>query len=330
MTIAILISMLSSVFTGTVMLLVPHFSPRRFLFAITVAPEFRETGAARAALRRYHAWVGAAMILACAVSLTLDASHPGLGLGLAPLVPVVTAMAEFLRERGRMRPYAAPSAVPVREASISAVPDRLLWWTWLAAVPFAFPLAAALYLRAHWNDIPARYSIHWDFNGHANGWAVKTVHGVYGPLLFAAGFMLLMLIMGLAVYYGSRRAPLRRPVLALMIGMMYFLGGIFTAVALMPLIYFPPAVFLIPVFALIVVVLVWSYRVATANQPAEATPDECWKLGDIYYNRDDPALFVQKRFGIGYTFNFAHPLSWVILAAFLGGIAALVLVLPRG
>ena len=33
----------------------------------------------------------------------------------------------------------------------------------------------------------------------------------------------------------------------------------------------------------------------------------------FYVNSDDPSIFVEKRFGIGYTLNFAHPVSWLIL-----------------
>ncbi len=326
---AILIAVLTSVFLGAVMVLAPHISPRRYLFAITVTPEFRTSDTARAALGRYYAWESSAIVLACVVAIALERT-PGLAIVLAPWLPVVVGLGEFLRERARIRAYAAPAPEAAAAARRPPADGALPRWVALAAVPFAFPLAAALYLRAHWNEIPARYPIHWGINGQPNGWAEKTVRGVYGPLLFAAGLMLLMLMMGLAVYYGSRRGPLRRPVLAMMIAVMYMLGLVFAAVGLMPLIYIPPAAFMIPVFVLMVVVLVWSYRVARANQPEEVTPDECWKLGGIYYNRSDPALFVQRRFGVGYTFNFGNRLSWVILAAFLGGIAALVLVLPRG
>ena len=46
--------------------------------------------------------------------------------------------------------------------------------------------------------------------------------------------------------------------------------------------------------------------------------DRYWKLGQFYFNREDPALFLEKRFGIGWTSNWAHPLSWIILAAIIG------------
>lgn len=56
--------------------------------------------------------------------------------------------------------------------------------------------------------------------------------------------------------------------------------------------------------------------ISIAQQPgsgSDGTPDECWKLGQIYYNPNDPALMVEKRFGVGYTLNFANRLSWLLV-----------------
>jgi uncharacterized membrane protein len=41
--------------------------------------------------------------------------------------------------------------------------------------------------------------------------------------------------------------------------------------------------------------------------------DRYWKLGAFYYNPEDPSIFVEKRFGIGWTLNFARAVSWFIL-----------------
>lgn len=40
--------------------------------------------------------------------------------------------------------------------------------------------------------------------------------------------------------------------------------------------------------------------------------DQYWKLGQFYYNPKDPTLFLEKRFGIGWTINFARPLAWML------------------
>jgi uncharacterized membrane protein len=50
-----------------------------------------------------------------------------------------------------------------------------------------------------------------------------------------------------------------------------------------------------------------------------AAPTEGWIGGMIYYNRQDPSLIVEKRIGIGWTFNFAHPITWLWMALLIAG-----------
>jgi uncharacterized membrane protein len=45
----------------------------------------------------------------------------------------------------------------------------------------------------------------------------------------------------------------------------------------------------------------------------DRTPDSRWKGGLFYYAPDDPAIFIEKRFGIGYTVNLARPAVWLVL-----------------
>lgn len=40
--------------------------------------------------------------------------------------------------------------------------------------------------------------------------------------------------------------------------------------------------------------------------------DKFWKLGTFYYNKDDSSIFIEKRFGIGWTINFGHPIGILI------------------
>lgn len=40
--------------------------------------------------------------------------------------------------------------------------------------------------------------------------------------------------------------------------------------------------------------------------------DKYWKLGTLYYNPQDPSLWVEKRFGIGWTINIGNPIGQLI------------------
>ena len=44
-----------------------------------------------------------------------------------------------------------------------------------------------------------------------------------------------------------------------------------------------------------------------------ADNDEHWKAGIFYWNKDDASLILPKRFGVGWTMNWARPAAWVIV-----------------
>ena len=47
-----------------------------------------------------------------------------------------------------------------------------------------------------------------------------------------------------------------------------------------------------------------------------ADNDEHWKAGIFYWNKDDASLFLPKRFGVGWTMNWARPAAWLIVGGF--------------
>jgi uncharacterized membrane protein len=74
---------------------------------------------------------------------------------------------------------------------------------------------------------------------------------------------------------------------------------------------FPPPVWII--FCPILLLAVLSLLMPLLSKEKLRPPDHGWR-GIFYSNPDDPALFVPKRFGIGYTLNFSNPWSWAVLA----------------
>jgi uncharacterized membrane protein len=61
----------------------------------------------------------------------------------------------------------------------------------------------------------------------------------------------------------------------------------------------------------------------------DRTPDDCWYLGSIYVNAKDPAIFVQKRIGFGYTVNMGNRLAWLIMGSLVAALVGLIFTLPR-
>jgi len=79
----------------------------------------------------------------------------------------------------------------------------------------------------------------------------------------------------------------------------------------MPNLPFSPSIWII--LGPILVLAAASLLIPLLAKERPRPPDEEW-TGMFYSNPKDPALFVPKRFGIGYTLNFGNPMSWVVLA----------------
>ena len=77
----------------------------------------------------------------------------------------------------------------------------------------------------------------------------------------------------------------------------------------------------------IVLILIWHPQRSSAKTNTSVDrvrtdsvfrdDDRYWYGGFFYNNPDDPALFVPKRFGLGWTVNFGHPQGKLVLIGML-------------
>jgi uncharacterized membrane protein len=239
------------------------------------------------------------------------------------VAPLLIGLGGFVRTHLSVKSHALPSQ-QVQVAEVDAADERVPLWAALAAPPFAIPVAAMFYLRDRWSEIPARYPVHFGANGQPNRWVTKSERAVYAPLWFAEGLLLLMLLLSVSMILGSRRSARQNGIPQLIVAVMYAVALLFSAIGIGPLVKIPAMAMATATVAFVLATLIYSYR--RMSQPGtlvESTPDECWSLGGIYSNPNDPALFVQKRIGYGFTVNFANPWSWAVLGGFFAGIAAL-------
>lgn len=188
------------------------------------------------------------------------------------------------------------------------------------AGPFLILAAGALWLRARWDELPARLPVHWNWRGDADGFVSHTLSGASSPLLLGVGVCLLMLGMQLGVRHGAPRSALRPFVLKLLLASEYFSAfascGVLAAAA-------TGGRLLVPVLVLsvagTVAMLVTTVAVARkAPRTALLRNPAAWHGGVFYADSEDPALFVPRQLGYGYTFNFGNPLAVAIAVAVLG------------
>ena len=337
------------VVTGALFYWMPRLTRPDLYFAVTLPADFRDSAAGRAQLSRYRLKVVLASLSALVI-LVFGAIRNSPALLLAALVvQQAGTLLAYFAARSQVKPYAT-EPTPMREAALSPR-DAHIPGGWLAqAGPFAMLAVTGLYLQLHWSAIPERFPIHWGIDGQPNGWATRTGPGVYGPLLIAAATCLLLGAIAYGVLHASRPIRLsgaagqsesgfRFTVAAIFVGAEYLMAIVFSWTSLLPLLHSgsgAPAIWGVLVASLLfaVVAVVLLVRLGQGGTRAaqtaprgpferEAPPvgdriqDRYWKGGLLYVNSEDPALFVEKRFGMGYTLNFGRPASWVMLTALL-------------
>lgn len=318
----------------------PRLTRPDLYFAVTVAGGFRDSAEGRSILRRYRrGLLGASALtlaLLCALALT-----PALVLApLALLLQLGAYFSVFYRARRLVLPHSvAPTTV--REAQVAGRRRRIPGG-WLAASgPFIVPAACAGYVYAHWQQLPTRLVTHWNIQGQPDRWMTRGVETVFLPLFIS---MVVLLALTLFLYgmahwlrpvyaggpQGEHESRFRRTASIMFLIVEYWIALLFSWLMMRPLLpdglQRPPvAMAMVPglIAVAVTVVLMWlgqggsrmpsadRRESASANPVGDRTEDRFWKLGVFYFNRDDPSVMVEKRFGLGYTVNFAHPVAWV-------------------
>jgi uncharacterized membrane protein len=320
---------------GALLAYTPKWTRPDLYFAVTVDIDFSSTRRGRRILQQY--WIEVALHALIAWCL---ASLPGIQPRWSLMVGIVwlligSCWAVARAHRATAQYAAAPRAV--REAMLSVQPRKMPGGWLVAFGPLLVLIAAGLYAWICWDQLPQRIPVHWGLRG-TDRWIDRT------PWNVARFLALLACVCGtlLALSYGTLRwsrtisvtgerargeARFRRGTVWLSLGVQYL--AVIPAVVLAfrpatPLWWVWPALLLL-VTAVALTVLVRMGQggsraadVAAYRPPiGDLTPDAAWKWGQLYYNPDDPALIVEKRFGLGYTFNFGNRWSWVLVAVLL-------------
>jgi uncharacterized membrane protein len=322
---------------GVLLWYMPQLTRRDLYFSVTVPPSFRDTPNARRTLYRYRLQISVVSVALAAITIVLGRVNPLLT-QLSLYAETIASLAAFLHARHLTQPHAV-EPTPVREASLNKRPRIVPGGLPAVAGPFVIIAAVAAYVWTHADELPTRIPVHFDIHMQPDGWASRTPATLFAPLL--VGFTILVTI-AISLYglghwvrtvysggvLGAREVRFRRIAALMSLGTAYVVTAELTFVALLPYLTFrlstgaAVAVGFAPLFFVIVAVVAlarlgpWgSGAPAAVDAPpvGDRTSDRYWRLGIFYINPDDPAIMVEKRFGLGYTFNFGHIVSWLVV-----------------
>jgi uncharacterized membrane protein len=262
-------------------------------------------------------------------------------IGAGVVLQVVGQTLAFLAAHRRTLAHAvAPSAV--REAGLAPRRAKLPGGLAGQAGPFVILAAAAAWIGARWRQIPPRFPVHWNLSGRADAWADRSLASVFGAIADGAVMCGLLLLLAWLLLTRSRRIAaagdraqaeqrFRSTTSTIVLATEYLVAATFALLTGLPLrgsasgvaaaVTVGTLIFVVATVVVMARLGQGGTRLVPANAATppigDRTADAHWRWGLVYVNRNDAALLVEKRFGLGYTFNFGNPWSWVILGALL-------------
>ncbi len=308
----------------------PDLTRRDVYFAVTVDPGFRDRPDGRAIRHRYRIELAA---FSAVVFAAVIAGVRQLGIAFMPGALVLVhagSFAGFYRARQRVTRYAvAPTTI--REVDLGWR-DRGVPGGWLLALGPFLPIAACaalLWIRGK----EAAAGLY--FASVAGNLAAFTIlrygMGHWSRCVHAGGLEL------------AKEIRFRRSASVILLVAEYLIAAQRTCIVLMP---HPrnvmrgsnPEILIAELAGLLTLTFVAVLVLARMGQgggrlavspdksgcehaePVGDRTDDCyWKLGVVYFNRDDAAVVVERRFGLGYTLNFARVETWVMVTLLFTG-----------
>jgi uncharacterized membrane protein len=306
----------------------PRFTRPGLFFGVTVDREFPNSEEGRRLLRRYRVGVWCSTAVAIAAAL---ANSPPL---FALLIFLIGAgLSSIPAYRAALHHKAAPSAVV--EVDMTSSPERIPGGVIALLLPIALLVCLGLWVLSPAHPVAGNIVTHWSMSGPDHS-VLASPKAIIVRLARAAFWCVIFSVIALGVIHGSRRVSaagvaaagerrFRRRIVQFVLLCEYFvvlLAFLSVTQAQGPLVFGVCIGFTL-ILAMFCVSLIRMGQGGSRLSTPAALPrgdrsrDEFWKWGMFYFNRRDPAIFVESRRGVGFTFNFGSVWSWVLLGVII-------------
>jgi uncharacterized membrane protein len=233
-------------------------------------------------------------------------------------------------------------------AKIEEQPQKMHINLFLWSVPNIILILVSIIILVYvYPSLPAIIATHFNANGVANGWETKSPLTMSTIIFVMIGITILFYLLSIVIFRSMEELDPQKPNLSymqehrfkgIMAEMNMVMGWCTNLTMLLANLQiwkilattqYSVLIIITPVFAGLIVILIVSVHAGAHgsrlrfNVSEEETnivmrdDDKYWIAGTIYFNRDDKSLMVQKRYGIGWTFNFANIFAWIIFAAII-------------
>jgi len=208
------------------------------------------------------------------------------------------------------------------------------------SVPMIITLALIAFTYMNYETIPAVFATHWNGVGEVDGWTDKSWLSVVSMPLILLAIQISFFIMNqgmksakIQLSAQAKEASIHRELAQRKYGSWYLAAINFSMTILFVVLHYTTVIlhdqtvpYFFPLFLIFNVVtlgglLVFIWKLSKSNEHFDevhtnetaATDDQYWKWGVFYCNKNDPSLLVPKKFGIGWTVNFANKWCYILI-----------------
>ncbi|WP_100011767.1 DUF1648 domain-containing protein [Lentibacillus sediminis] len=338
------------VFAATMFM--PYLTRRTESFGVSIPEDVYQSSKLRAMRKQYAMVTGmigmivfvAFLLFADAMTRSSDFLAIGFSAGL--VVYLVSMFVVYLKYHYQMKRLKAEEKWAEHRSQQVAVDMRfrdkkLIHSNGWFAIPFLISFGTLIMTLLLYDRIPERIPMQYDFNGNVTNWSAKSYRSVMVMPVMMLYLTLLFLLINVIIGKVKQQLSAENPEKSMQQNIIFrrrWSGFIIiTGTALTLLFFVIQLSFIVPVNAQILTIvplvfglavtvgaIVLSFttgqggsRIVASDGEKEGVidrdDDRFWKLGQFYFNNDDPALFIEKRFGVGWTINVARPLVWIFL-----------------
>ncbi|WP_234448077.1 DUF1648 domain-containing protein [Virgibacillus salexigens] len=335
---------------------IPYWTRKTESFGVSIPADIYDTSALKSMRKKYTIIIGVISLLTICVFLgyglftNMSESMVGWLVGTTITLFMIISFMIYLIFHQKMKQIKSTAKWGRQRTQKLAIhtqfrQQKLRYSNNWFIVPFVLIFSTIILTFLSYEHIPEKIPMQYNFQGEITNFATKSYRTVLALPITQLYLILIFIFVNTLTGKAKQQLSTENPEKSMHQNTIFrrrwsaftIFGGIILSMLLstvqLSFIYSIPQGFLITtavitVFAIIIWAFILSYKTGQGGSRVTVSmdsngktvnrdDDRYWKLGQFYVNKDDPTIFIEKRFGIGWTMNWGRPISWVIVIGFI-------------
>ncbi|MEN8698312.1 DUF1648 domain-containing protein [Bacillus infantis] len=340
------------------MMFIPYWTRRTESFGISIPEDVYKTGELRGMRKQYVLFTALLSIAATIIFLlsgtafSADEQKVSILFSGTALGYIVLSFLIYLVFHRRMKTLKQNNQWSADKSQLVVVDtafrkQKLTYSNLWFILSFVIVLATVFLTFQNYQSMPEQIPTQYNFDGEAANWIEKSYRSVLIMPIMQIYLTLLFMFINTIIAKAKQQVSAKNPEESMYRNVIFrrrwsaYIIIIGTAVVLLLAFIQVSAIYPIDTQLLTIIPLLFTIgavtgsiflsittgqggsRVKTAasgknGDVIDRDDDRYWKLGMFYFNSNDPSLFLEKRFGVGWTINLARPSAWIIFIVIIG------------